>query len=327
MGAHETFHPLNRGFHEFFGHLGGGHRYFPEDLTEKSDLEAKSEEESYHTLINRNHKPVKTNKYLTDEFSDEAAHFVERNHQKPFFLFLSYNAPHGPLQAPEEYLSRFAHIKNKKRRTYAAMVSALDDGVGRLMHKLKELKIDENTLIFFLSDNGGPETKNFSNNGVLRGKKSDPWEGGFRVPYAVRWPAQIPAGRTYDKPVSSLDIFATISSLTKSPTHADRPLDGVNLIPYLKGENQNSPHKHIYLRKFDQGVYALRKGKYKLVIPSQGATPELYNLDQDLSEKHNIATQYPEIISELQKQLDKWDSQLIEPTFLGLMSKKGNTQK
>ena len=327
MGAHASFHPLNRGFHEFFGHLGGGHRYFPEDLTEKTDLEAKSEEESYHTLLNRNHQSVKTTKYLTHEFSDEALSFVERNQQKPFFLFLSYNAPHGPLQAPDEYLARFPHIKNKKRRTYAAMVNALDDGVGRLMNKLKELKIDENTLIFFLSDNGGPETKNFSDNGVLRGKKSDPWEGGFRVPYAVRWPGKIPAGSSYDKPVSSLDIFATITNLAKSPTQAERPLDGVNLIPYLNGENSSTPHKHIYLRKFDQGAYALRQGKYKLVIPAKGATPELYNLEQDISEKKNIASQYPEIVAELKKQLSKWDKQLIEPTFLGLMSKKGQKQK
>ena len=323
MGAHEIFHPLNRGFDEFFGHIGGGHRYLPEDLTIASDLIATSEKESYLTLINRNRIPVQTTKYLTDEFSDEAVNFVERNKQKPFFLFLSYNAPHGPLQATEQYLARFPHIKNKNRRIYAAMVSALDDGVGRLVAKLKTAGVYENTMIVFLSDNGGPEKKNFSDNGVLRGKKSDPWEGGFRVPFAIQWPAKIKNGSVYDKPVSSLDIFATISALSKSPTHQERPLDGKNLIPYFLGQETSAPHENIYLRKFDQGAYALRRDKFKLVIPSKGAKPELYNLDTDTSEKNNLADQEPEKVVEMMKLLRQWESELIEPTFKGLMSKKG----
>ena len=185
LGAHPVLHPLKRGFDEFYGHLGGGHRYMPEDLTIKDSYKAKDEPESYLTWILRDNNPVKPTKYLTDEFSDEAVRFVERHKDDNFFLFLSYNAPHNPLQATEKYLSRFEHIKDRKRKIYAAMVSAVDDGVGMLLDKLDELKLTDNTLIFFLSDNGGPEHANASDNGVLRGGKGDVWEGGYRVPFAV----------------------------------------------------------------------------------------------------------------------------------------------
>jgi arylsulfatase A-like enzyme len=157
LGAHPSNHPLNRGFDEFYGHLGGGHRYMPEDLTIHNSYEINSEEESYRTWIMRNHDHEPIEKYLTDEFSDEAVDFIERNAGDPFFLFLSYNAPHTPLQATEKYLSRFKHIQDGKRRIYAAMISAVDDGVGLLLDKLEEKGIEKNTLVFFLSDNGGPE--------------------------------------------------------------------------------------------------------------------------------------------------------------------------
>jgi arylsulfatase A-like enzyme len=224
LGAHADFHPLKRGFDEFFGHLGGGHCYFPEELTIKDTLGAKSEEDSYRLWIMRNHQPVRTTKYLTDEFSDEAVRFIERHKGGPFFLFLSYNAPHGPLQAPEKYLARFPNLKNERRRTYAAMVSAVDDGVGLVLAKLRTLGLEENTLVFFLSDNGGPESANASNNGPLRGEKGSPWEGGIRIPFAVQWPGHLPRGLVYDKPVISLDIFATIAALANAPIAPARPL-------------------------------------------------------------------------------------------------------
>ncbi|MDD7985555.1 sulfatase-like hydrolase/transferase [Lentisphaera marina] len=316
LGAHEQFHPLRRGFDEFYGHLGGGHKYFPSDIGNKTDLEAKSEPESYVTLINRNYQQEKTEKYLTHEFSDEAIQFVEKNKSEPFFLFLSYNAPHGPLQAPQEYIDRFKQIKNIKRRTYAAMVSAMDDGVGRLMHKIEELNLKEKTLIFFLSDNGGPENKNFSYNGDLRGAKSSPYEGGFRVPFLVSLPGSLPSGVKYPEAVSSLDIFATINALSQSPTK--NKLDGVNLLPYLNKTNAKAPHKSIYLRKFDQGAYVIRQGDFKLVIPGRGKEMELYNLENDISEKHDIAQKHPETVQYLKKALDQWDSELIDPVFKGL---------
>ena len=316
LGAHDTLHPLSRGFDYFFGHLGGGHRFMPEDLTVEGH--GKSETESYLTKILHNHEMIETTKYLTEEFSDAAVDFVSTNKDKPFFLFLSYNAPHLPLQATQKYLDRFPNLEGK-RKIYAAMVSAVDDGVGLLLDRLNELKLEDDTIIFFLSDNGGPETKNASDNGPLKGKKSDVWEGGFRVPYAVQWKGHLPAGTNYDKPVSSLDILGTIAALSNAPKDAERPLDGVNLIPYLTGENKNMPHDSIFLRKFDQGKYAVRRGDYKLVIHKKELKPALYNLKSDIGEESNIARQYPEVVDKLDSILKKWDSELEEPRFLGLI--------
>jgi len=322
LGAHESLHPLKRGFDEFFGHLGGGHQYLTELLTIKNSNKARNEAESYRTWILRNHEPVKPTKYLTDEFSDEAVSFVQRNKDKPFFLFLSYNAPHGPLQATQEYLDRFPTIDNKKRKTYAAMVSAVDDGVGRLLKTLENNKLTENTLVFFLSDNGGPTSKNASRNAPLRGSKSDVWEGGYRVPFAVQWPGTLGKGQVYDHPVSSLDIFGTIAALSGAKIAKERPLDGVNLVPYLNGEKKTAPHTAIYLRKFDQQRFAVRKGDYKMVILGKDQAPHLYNLANDLGETKNIAAQNPEKLAELDKLRKAWASELIDPVFKGLIHLK-----
>jgi arylsulfatase A-like enzyme len=319
LGAHPSNHPLNRGFDFFYGHLGGGHRYFPEELTMQDSYAAKDEPESYTTWILRNHDPVPPKKYLTDEFSDAAVEFVETNKNKPFFLFLSYNAPHNPLQATEKYLSRFPNIGNEKRRTYAAMISAVDDGVGRVLDTLEELRLSKKTIIFFLSDNGGPEDKNASDNGALRGGKGDAWEGGFRVPYAVMWPGTLPVGVEYDQPVSSLDILATAAGLAGAPEDPARPLDGINLIPYLAGKDNGVPHEAIYLRKFDGGQYTVRSDDYKMIIPWDKAAPQLYNLKKDIGENQDIAAQHPEKLQQLETLRRKWNSELVEPRFLGLI--------
>jgi arylsulfatase A-like enzyme len=323
LGAHPDLHPLKRGFNEFFGMLGGGHRYFPEELTikEASQAKSRSEEDSYRLQILRNYTPVKTTGYLTDEFSDEAVRFVERHKQEPFFLYLAYNAPHGPLQASEKYLERFKDIKDPKRRAYAAMVSAVDDGVGRLLTKLRELGIEDQTLVFYLSDNGGPTQDNASNNQPLRGGKGSPWEGGWRVPFAVQWPGHLPRGLVYEKPVISLDIFATIVAQANAPANPDRPLDGVNLMPYLTGQKSGPPHDTIYLRMYDKGAFAIRGGDYKLVIPNSTSPAELFNLSADITESKNLAGLHPEQLQTLEKLRREWNAQLVPPAFTGLESK------
>ena len=320
LGAHApTSHPMKRGFDEFYGHLGGGHRYMPEDLVIKDSAKAKGEAESYRTWILKNYSPVPPRKYLTDEFSDEAVSFVERNQGKPFFLFLSYNAPHTPLQATSKYLDRFSHIENPKRKTYAAMVSAIDDGVGVLLKSLRKNKLEEKTIVAFLSDNGGPITKNASNNSPIRGAKGDVWEGGHRVPFALQWKGTLPAGKRYHHPVSSLDFAATMVDLSGAKVDKAKPLDGVNLIPYLKGENTDLPHEYLYLRKFDQQRYSVRKGKYKLVIPFPNGKPQLYDLEDDVGETSDLALDKPKILSELNTIRQDWSAQLIEPSFMGLI--------
>lgn len=321
QGADISNHPLNRGFDEFFGHLGGGHQYFPEDLTIKDSYATENDEgESYKTWILRNHEPIQTKKYLTDEFSDEAVNFIEKNQKNPFFLYLAYNAPHSPLQATPKYLDRFPNIENKKRKTYAAMVSAVDDGVGRLLDKLEILNLDKNTLVYFLSDNGGPEKVNASDNGVLREGKSSIYEGGYRVPFAMQWKGTVQPG-VYENSVSALDIFATIAALSNSHIMKDKPLDGVNLIPYLTSKNKGLPHKTIYLRKFDYKSYSVRYKDLKLVI-NKDSIPQLYDLSKDIGEQNDIAKEFPKELAKIEAIRKKWDSELIEPIFEGLKMKK-----
>ena len=319
LGATVKHHPLNRGFQEFYGHLGGGHQYFPEMLTIKKSEDAHNESQSYRTWILKNFEPVAPRKYLTDDFSDEAVQFIERNHNEPFFLFLSYNAPHSPLQAPQKYLDRFSTIQDKKRQTYAAMVSAVDDGVGRVLSTLKEKDLEENTMVFFLSDNGGPTTKNASNNAPLRGNKGDAWEGGWRVPFAVQWPLKFPKGVIYDHPVISLDIMATIVAETGATTSKSRPLDGVNLTPFITGKVKSPPHEGIFLRKYDSQSTAVRSGPFKLVTYDKKNFTGLYHLQNDLGESKNLRDRSPDDVSRLKQLWNQWNQANIDPTFMGLI--------
>ena len=326
LGAHISNHPLNRGFDEFYGHLGGGHRYFPEELTIQNSYDASDESESYRTWIMRNHDHEETDEYLTDEFSNEAVDFVTRHKDEPFFLFLSYNAPHGPMQAKPEDMAMFPDLideAGRMRKTYAGMVYALDRGVGRILDKLQELNIEDNTIVFFLSNNGGPENKNASDNGILRGGKSDVWEGGYRVPFAMQWKGRVDPGMVYNLPVSSLDIFATLADLSGSPTNPEKPLDGVNLLPYLSGQDDNSPHERIFLRKFDQDRHAVRVGNHKLIFFEDQSNPKLFDLSTNISEKDGENLYYDANFLTKREELDSisrsWESELIHPRFLGLI--------
>ncbi len=317
LGAHPALHPLKRGFDEFFGFVGGGHKYFPEEWTITNLFEAKNESQSYRLHILRNNTPTPVNQYLTDAFSDEAVRFVERNKDKPFFLYLAYNAPHEPLEAPKKYLDRFTNIPDERRRTYAAMVSAVDDGVGHLLDKIRALGLEQNTLIFYLSDNGGFPKANASDNSPLRGRKGTVWQGGWRVPFAVRWPGHLPERLVYNNPVTSLDIFATIAALANAPLDSTRPLDGVNLMPYLTGENPNPPHDALYLRMFDKGAFAVRSGDFELVIPEKGAETNLFNVTHDIGETKDLAVANPEKLEALEKLGAAWNAELIDPVFEG----------
>jgi arylsulfatase A-like enzyme len=243
LGAHPDLHPLKRGFSEWYGFLGGGHQYHPDSLRIKDPMQVFSEEGSYRTWMNRDQEPEKEGDYLTDALSREAANFIERNRQHPFFFYLAYNAPHTPLQATPARLEKFKQIQDKQRRTYAAMVSAVDDGVGRVLETLDKHGLASNTMVIFLSDNGGPLHHNGSRNGDLRGMKGTLFEGGIRVPFAIRWPGRIPAGITYTKPVISLDIAATIAGQVSGQSRPKYALDGTDLIPFLTGPAQGAPHE------------------------------------------------------------------------------------
>jgi arylsulfatase A-like enzyme len=317
LGVHEKFRPYNRGFNEFFGFLGGGHRYFPEEYDVANQDSAKNEAESYRTKLVRNDQVVEEKDYLTDVLSREAVSFIERNKKQPFFLYLAYNAPHAPLQASEKYLSRFEHIENPKRKTYAAMVSAVDDGVGSILEKLQQLQLTENTIVIFLSDNGGPKNDNGSYNGLLRGGKGSLFEGGIRVPFAIQWPKQIKANTQYQHPVISFDIFATIAANVKGGVPKNS-LDGVNLLPYINGSKQGSPHEYLFWRQYDQKNYAvLHQSGLKEFIFKDSAH-FVYNLKMDIGEQRNIADDEKKFLQILEQQRKNWESSMIPPAFYGL---------
>ncbi len=321
MGSHPVFHPLERGFDYFYGFLSGGHHYFPEKLTLNGLSEVTRKWEWYHTKIVENRANVEITDYLTDELSDAAVRFIKKQAEdnQHFMLFLAYNAPHTPMQATEKYLSRFPHIADEKRKTYAAMVSAVDDGVGRVLKTLQEQGVDENTLVVFLSDNGGAAS-NASDNGDLRGKKGDLFEGGVRVPFAMQWKGVIPAGQTYEKAISSMDIMATIVAQTDVEINKERPLDGVDLIPYLDGTKQGDPHDFLFWRKWEENTMAIRNAQYKLVANANKdeKAPELFDLASDLGETTNLESAKPKQYESMQKEWDKWNEGLkgcIFPTL------------
>lgn len=322
LGTHEKFRPWNRGFKEFFGFLGGGHRYFPEEYTIENQDDAKNEEQSYRTKLIRNKQAVEESEYSTDAFSREAVSYIERNKENPFFLYLAYNAPHAPLQATQKYLDRFNQIRDPKRKTYAAMVSAVDDGVGTILKKLEDLKISENTIVIFLSDNGGPMKDNASNNGPLRGGKGSLFDGGIRVPFAMQWPKQIKPNSEYAQPIISLDIFATVVANIDGVSKPKNLLDGVNLLPYLKGTNKEAPHEYLFWRNFDQKNYAVlhQSGLKEVILKDTNLS--IYNLKKDIGEKENVINQNGQMLLQMEQQRKKWEANTIPPAFFGLMQEQ-----
>ena len=323
LGAHESLVPEKRGFDEFFGFLIGGHRYFPEDLTLNDLTEASRQMDGYITRIYDNGKRINTKKYLTEELSDNAVKFIEDNARDPFFLYLSYNAPHTPLQATERDLERNDHIDVEKRRTYAAMVSSMDDGVGLILDKLEEKNISENTIVVFFSDNGGVEWYNFSDNGPLRGIKGDFFEGGIRVPFTMQWPKKIKPGINYNKPIIALDVFATVVSAASAEKFIKNNIDGVNLIPYINGEVNGSPHDYLFWKNPDKDIDVIRDNRYKYIRVKDDEY--IFDLDNDLSEENNIISSSRHIYQELKLKFKEWEKDMIDPVFMDLgMGKEYN---
>tara|TARA_B100001750_G_scaffold246445_1_gene268769 strand:+ start:392 stop:1804 length:1413 start_codon:yes stop_codon:yes gene_type:complete len=323
LGAHESLVPERRGFDEFFGFIIGGHRYFPEDLTINDLTEVRRQMDGYITRIYDNGNRIDTKKYLTEELSDNAVKFIEDNSDNPFFLYLSYNAPHTPLQATKKDLERNMHIEVEKRRTYAAMVSSMDDGIGLILDKLEEKKISDNTIVIFFSDNGGVEWYNFSDNGVLRGIKGDFYEGGIRVPFVMQWPKKIKPGITYDKPIIALDVFATVASAASAEKYIKNDIDGVDLLPYLTEENSGLPHEYLYWQNRDKDIDVVRDERYKYLRIKNDEY--IFDLKNDISEETNIINSSKPIYNRLKSKFKEWEKDMIDPVFLDLgMGKEYN---
>ena len=300
LGGAAEYRPSNRGFDEFFGTLNNTPFYQPTNFVDSrvSNDVRKITDESFYT---------------TDAYAERSVDWIDKNKSKPMFLYLPFNAQHAPLQAPQKYLDRFPNITDEKRKLFAAMMSGMDDAIGRVMAKVREIGQEENTVYFFIGDNGGPTQSTTSYNGGLRGFKMTTFEGGPRVPFIAQWKGKMPAGTTYDFPVVNLDLLPTIITAAGGTVDPAWKLDGVDLMPYLTGASKGRPHETLYWRFGPQ--WAVRHGDMKLVV-SKGGTgkPELYNLAEDFSESKDLASVQPAKVGELQAIYDKWNAEQAEPS-------------
>jgi arylsulfatase A-like enzyme len=302
LGNRPEMHPTRRGFDEFFGFLGGAHPY--------------NAVGGGNNPLMRGTTPLESTDYLTDAFGREAAAFIDRHAAdassadgKPFFLYLAFNAVHNPQQATEKYLARFPGVTDRSRRLLLAKLSALDDAVGIVLEKLREKKLEENTLVIFFSDNGGPTPGNGSRNDPLHGIKGQTWEGGIRIPFMIRWPGgHVPAGKVDDRPVIALDIFPTaLAAAGAHPTPANgATFDGVNLLPFIIGANDARPHEALFWRYGPQ--WAVRAGDLKLVQAPDERRPQLFDLAADIGEKNELSAQRPQDVKRLRGLYDQWNA-------------------
>lgn len=320
LGANKGFRPNERGFDEFYGFLGGGHSYFPEKYRAAYQRQKQNGRKviwDYFHPLEYNGTQVKETEYITDALSREAVNFIEKASKKedPFFLYLSYNAPHTPLEAKEEDLKLFDHIKDTKRRTYAAMVYAVDRGVKKVVEKLKSTNQFENTLIVFFSDNGGKLSAGATNNPLKEGKGSV-YEGGYRVPMFFHWPNVVPKGETYDFPVSALDFYPTFAGLGNANIPKEKQLDGKDIwSDFLKGKNAYKK-SNVFVMRHRNGFsdVSVRKDQWKAVKIYQ-QTWKLFNIEEDKAEKNDLSNNYSEILKELVKDAEEWSKTNIAPQW------------
>lgn len=320
LGHVEPMKPFSRGFDETYWHPQGG-VLFPNSKT------------GFIPNLYRGKNPVSEPEYSTDAFGREAVAFIDRHQREPFFLYVAFVPPHWPMQAKPEHLARFAHIPDLHRRTMLGMMASLDENVGQILAKVRETNLDDNTLVFFLSDNGGPTGRarpqpdadfecgqNTSRNDPLRGVKGDLFEGGIRVPFLVQWKGHLPAGKTYDKPVISLDIAPTALALAGVTPQPEWKLDGTNLLPFLTGEDAAAPHDTLFWRfRFppaNPGRYrwAMRQGDWKLVKNGKDSL-SLYNLDSDIGETKDLSAEQPERVAAMTAAYEQWDAHNMEPRW------------
>jgi len=314
LGMHPKFHPTQRGFDEYFGFLFGANMYIDPDQpgVKSADPEGAGVRiRGPRNPIIRNQTPIEEPQYLTDAFAREAVNFIERHRNEPFFLYAPFNAPHTPLQATKKYLDRFPQIKDEKRQIYAAMVSALDDAVGAILKKLRDAKLEQDTLVVFLSDNGCATYTKACTNDPLRLGKLTHFEGGFRVPFAMQFPGVIKTGTVYDEPISSLDLFPTAVALAGDKLPADRAYDGVDLLPFLTGMKKTSPHDTLCWRNGENA--AIRKGKWKLFRARDHSW--LFDLSSDIGEQKDLADKRPDLVDQLKKELANWEAGMKQPQW------------
>jgi len=302
LGNSDPYRPTKRGFDEFFGTLANTPFFHPKNFVDSR-------------ISNDVREVTDDSFYTTDAYAQRSIDWLDKNKDNSWFLYLPFNAQHAPLEAPKKYLDRFPNIQDEKRRLFAAMLSAQDDAIGQVMAKLRQMGQEENTLIFYIADNGGPTQVTTSKNGGLRGFKMTTFEGGPRVPFISQWKGHWPAGKVYDYPVMNLDVVPTMLAATGNKIAESEKLDGVDLAPFLTGQNSERPHQTMYWRFGQQ--WAIRHGDLKLVVSRGGSgKPELYDLSKDQSESSDLATSRPEDVKKLQAMWDDWSAQQAPPSAI-----------
>ncbi len=295
IGSDAGYRPTDRGFDEFYG-------FFPFGIAAQGG----------QVPIYRGTNVVATPANHMEAFGREALAFIDRHAQEPFLLYLPFSAVHGPYVGPQPWLGKCDTLAPANRRKYAADIMQMDDIIGRVLTRLRELSIEENTLVFFFSDNGGPGGA--PSNGPLRGTKWTLWEGGIHVPFIVQWKGRIPAGRVVDHPVIQLDVVPTAIAAAGGVVEAEWKLDGANLLPLLEGRTEAAPHDALYWRFGVQ--YGVRQGDWKLVKAHINDAPRLFNLARDLGEKTDLAAREPERVAKLQTLWDEWNARNEPPRWI-----------
>ena len=308
LGYPADYHPNKRGFDWFYGLLQGSRPYFA------------IEKVSAHRVIQENGVVTQEVGYATDRFGDAACRFIKANKEKPFYLFVSFTAPHGPLQPKPEDAARTAHIRNKKRAKYAGLVVSLDDNVGKVLDCLKAEGLDEDTIVVFTNDNGG-QTLTGADNTPLQGKKGTLWEGGVRVPWAMQWKGKIPAGSVIDEPVIALDLLPTFVEAADGKIAPEWKLDGRSFFNLLAGKAKATtatevPRSLFWRQGGSAGPRAMRRGKWKLLHDRKGGDePALFDLSKDIGEANNLASDKPEVLKSMLEELDGWEKEMLEPRW------------
>lgn len=325
LGEDPKFKPNAHGFDESLGFMPGAAMFMNEHdpgvVNAKIDFDPidKFLWAAHPAGVEFNGGPLfKPQGHMTDYLTDEAVKAIAANKNRPFFMYLAYNAPHTPLQATKEDFDALPQIQDHTLRVYAAMIRSLDRNVGRVLDALKANGLDDNTLVVFTSDNGGAHYIGLSDlNKPYRGWKATFFEGGVHVPYFMRWPGTIAAGSRFDAPVSHFDVFSTALGVAGVPLPADRKIDGVDLMPYVKGEKTGRPHDALFWRS---GPYlAVQAGDWKLQVTERPAKDWLYDLAKDPTEKHDIAAQNPQKVAELKKLIEGFQREQVKPLWASLM--------
>jgi len=330
LGAGKTQVPMKRGFNDQYGFYGAFSLYTPSQKTPgfrhfiQDDFSARYQwnmKRRSIVAIRLNGRVVKEKEYLTFAIRDQAIRFLEQYRDEPFFLYIPFNAPHIPFQAPESYCERFADVQDPNKQVYYAMIAALDDAIGEILYRVKELGLEENTLIWFISDNGGASYTGATDNGPLKGGKLTYFEGGINVPFVMKWKGQIPAGMIYRPAVSALDIFATSITQTGPDLPEWMVPDGVNLLPYLSGEVSGIPHERLYWRAGH--IRAIHVGDWKMIMSIRDKWLHLYNLKTDQSELIDLKDEKPATLKLLQEYFDSWNVRLpAKPMWPRIMDRK-----